>query len=79
MSMKHYLTISYNESYPKDPVFYTETIVEDNNEIIDEKELKRKPRQRRFDAVLENGSGHVNMWNNHRSKRIYGHHLEKSK
>ena len=77
MKKKHYLTISFNEFYPNKPVNYTETICDENGAVIGEREFKRTPRSARFDEVFENGGGHVNSWNAHKSKRIYNHPLER--
>jgi len=78
MKKKHYLTISFNEFYPEKPCSYTEVVCDPDGDLVEEIELKRAPRAARFDAVFENACGHVNHWNAHRSKRVYGHRLQKS-
>jgi hypothetical protein len=46
-----------------------------SGEFIEERDLARKPRASRFDAVYENGAGDHNPWNAHRATRLHGHRL----
>lgn len=72
----HTLVIVYNEFYPEKGTSYVE-LVEEDGDLVEEKQLKRKPTAARFDVVMENGSGSHNQWNAHKARKLYGHRLQK--
>lgn len=72
----HTLVIVFNEFYPDKATSYVELVTEDGD-LVEEKQLKRRPTAARFNAVYENGSGSHNQWNAHKARRLHGHRLQK--
>lgn len=75
--MKHILVIIYNQFFPKHGMQYKELLVDKDGMLMEEKQLKRKPRAKRFDKVLETPEGSYNQTNSFYARQLHGHRLQK--
>lgn len=74
--IKRTLVIVYNRFYLERGTSYVELVYDPAANDVREVKLKQRPRQARFDKVLETGDGSYSQWNAHKARRVYGHKLE---
>jgi len=71
------LVMLSNRVDPNFKVRHVELECDDKGNILQEKKLRRVPREARFDEVWENDEGRQDVKSCFRFKRKYGHRLEK--
>jgi len=71
------LVILRNRLAPSQPARYVELDCDAKGTILEERPLKREPRDARYDEVWQNDEGKDTLKFTHRIKRIYRHPLQK--
>ena len=74
---RNVLVILSNRYLPSQPARYIELVCKSDGTILEERPLKGKPREARFDEVWQNDENKKTVADCTRIKRFYRHALEK--